>query len=229
MSLLSGGRFTLGLGAGENLNEHVTGGGWPPVNIRHAMLDEAVEIISSLFDGGYVNFQGTYFQVDSAKLWDLPDVRTPSASLSRETVVRIGRSPRRRHDRRRARWHAGFDVRRGRGYGKPRVGQVPVCFDTDREAAVERAHRLFKWFGGGWKVNAELPGTKAFDEASRFVRPDDVAASIPCGSDVDEFVAAVRTFTDAGFSHVALVQIGGDHQVAFIEWAEKELLPALRA
>ena len=77
MSLLSGGRFTLGLGAGENLNEHVTGGGWPPVNIRHAMLEEAVEIISSLFDGGYVNFQGTYFQVDSAKLWDLPDIRTP--------------------------------------------------------------------------------------------------------------------------------------------------------
>jgi hypothetical protein len=104
-----------------------------------------------------------------------------------------------------------------------------VCFDTDREAAVERAHRLFKWFGGGWKVNAELPGTQAFDDASRFVRPDDVAASIPCGTDVDEFVAAVHTFTDAGFSHVALVQIGGDHQLPFIEWAEKELLPALRA
>ena len=115
------------------------------------------------------------------------------------------------------------------GYGKPRVGQVPVCFDTDRDAAVERAHRLFKWFGGGWKVNAELPGTQAFDDASQFVRPDDVAASIPCGSDVDEFVDAVRTFTDAGFSHVALVQIGGDHQLPFIEWAEKRLLPALRA
>src|SRR5579862_9606101 len=73
VGLLSDGRFTLGLGAGENLNEHVTGGGWPPVNIRHQMLDEAVEIIRSLWAGGYVNFDGRHFQVDSAKLWDLPD------------------------------------------------------------------------------------------------------------------------------------------------------------
>ena len=230
MSLLSGGRFTLGLGAGENLNEHVTGGGWPPVNIRHAMLDEAVEIISSLFDGGYVNFQGTYFQVDSAKLWDLPDVRTPigiavsgkqSCELAgRRADVMIAVEPD---------GTLGSMFDEAGGYGKPRVGQVPVCFDTDREAAVERAHRLFKWFGGGWKVKAELPGPQAFDDASQFVRPDDVAASIPCGSDVDEFVAAVRKFTDAGFSHVALVQVGGDHQLPFIGWAEKELLPALRA
>jgi G6PDH family F420-dependent oxidoreductase len=115
------------------------------------------------------------------------------------------------------------------GQGKPRVGQLPVCFDTDREAAVERAHRLFKWFGGGWKVNAELPRPQAFDDASRFVRPEDVAESIPCGSDVDGCVAAVKKFADAGFTHVALVQVGGDEQLPFITWAEKELLGALRA
>src|SRR3569623_2032589 len=77
VSLLSGGRFTLGLGAGENLNEHVVGRGWPPVNMRHEMLDEAVDIISALFTGKYVNYQGTHFQVDSAKLWDVPDVAPP--------------------------------------------------------------------------------------------------------------------------------------------------------
>src|ERR1700759_2003393 len=70
MSLLSDGRFTLGLGAGENLNEHVTGGGWPPVNVRHGMLEEAVGIICMLFGGGYVSFRGHYFEVDSAKVWD---------------------------------------------------------------------------------------------------------------------------------------------------------------
>ncbi len=75
MALLSEGRFTLGLGAGENLNEHVVGGGWPPVNVRHAMLAEAIDIISQLFDGGYVSLRGEYFDVDSAKLWDVPDER----------------------------------------------------------------------------------------------------------------------------------------------------------
>ena len=73
VDLLSGGRFTLGLGAGENLNEHIIGQGWPPANVRHEMFDEAVQIISELFGGGYVNFVGDHYRVDSAKLWDLPD------------------------------------------------------------------------------------------------------------------------------------------------------------
>ena len=73
VGILSDGRFTLGLGAGENLNEHVIGGGWPPVNIRHQMLGEAVDIIRSLWSGDYVNYVGHHFQVDSAKLWDLPE------------------------------------------------------------------------------------------------------------------------------------------------------------
>ena len=82
--------------------------------------------------------------------------------------------------------------------------------------------------GGGWKVNAELPGPHAFAAASQFVRPEDVAASIPCGNDVDAFVEAVRAYADAGFTEIALVQVGGDAQGPFLDWAEKELLPALR-
>jgi len=77
MGVLSEGRFTLGLGAGENLNEHVVGRGWPPVNVRHEMLHEAIQIITSLFDGGYVNFAGSHYRVDSAKVWDLPEQRVP--------------------------------------------------------------------------------------------------------------------------------------------------------
>jgi G6PDH family F420-dependent oxidoreductase len=229
VSLLSDGRFTLGLGAGENLNEHVTGGGWPPVNTRHAMLEEAVQIIKALFAGGYVDFRGQHFEVDSAKLWDLPDVPTPigiavsgrqSCDLAgRYADVMIAVEPK-------AELGNLFD--RAGGSGKPRVGQVPVCFDRDRAAAVHRAHSTFRWFDGGWKVNSELPGTKAFADASKYVQPEDVADSIPCGSDVDEFVKAIRAFPEAGFTHVALVQIGGESQDAFLEWSEKELLPALR-
>ena len=228
VSLLADGRFTLGLGAGENLNEHVTGGGWPPVNVRHAMLDEAVEIISSLMRGGYVNFRGEYFEVDSAKLWDRPDTPVPlgiavsgpdSCELAgRRADAMIAVDP----DRALGEM---FDAAGGRG--KPRIGQIPVCYDPDKAAAVQRAHELFRWFGGTWKVNAELAGTEAFAAASQYVRPDDVARSIPCGSDVDEFAATISNFAEAGFTHVALVQIGGDHQLPFLSWCEKELLPAL--
>jgi G6PDH family F420-dependent oxidoreductase len=229
VQLLSQGRFTLGLGSGENLNEHVVGGGWPAADVRHERLVEAVEIIRALFDGGYVNYRGQHFQAESAKLWDLPEVAPPigiavsgkqSCNLAgRLADMMIAVEPE-------ASLVEMFDA--AGGTGKPRVGQVPVCFDDDRDAAMKRAHSLFRWFGGGWKVNAELPGPAGFDGASQYVRPDDVAEQIPCGRDVDEFVEKIRPFADAGFSHVALVQIGGEHQQSFTEWAQAELLPKLR-
>jgi G6PDH family F420-dependent oxidoreductase len=229
VALLSDNRFTLGLGAGENLNEHVTGGGWPPVNTRHAMLAESVDIITALWKGGYVTYEGKHFHVDSARLWDLPDSAVPlglavSGQASCELAgakadVMIGVEPE-------ARLVQLFEG--AGGSGKPKVGQIPVCFDLDRDAAVSRAHEQFRWFAGGWKVNAELPGTAGFAGATQFVTPADVAESIPCGSDVDEFVNAIEAFPTAGYTHVALVQVGADSQAAFIDWAQKDLLPALR-
>jgi G6PDH family F420-dependent oxidoreductase len=228
VALLSDNRFTLGLGAGENLNEHVTGGGWPPANVRHQRLAEAVDIIRELWKGGYLNYEGKHFQVDSAKVWDLPDQPIPlgiavsgadSCELAGNRAdVMIATQPESRL----------VDLFDGAGgSGKPKVGQIPVCFDIDRDAAINRAHEQFRWFGGGWKVNSELPGTAGFASASQFVTPQAVAESIPCGSDVGEFVKAIEAFPSAGYSHVALVQVGGQHQTPFIEWAEKELLPAL--
>lgn len=229
VALLSDGRFTLGLGAGENLNEHVVGGGWPPVNTRHEMLAEAVDIIQALWKGGYVDFRGRHFEVDSARVWDLPDVPPAlgiAVSGGQSLALAGGRADVMIAVEPDAELVERF--RREGGAGKPCVGQVPVCYDTDRDAAVERALRLFGWFGGGWKVNAELPGPAAFEAASQYVRAEDVTASIPCGDRVDEFVAAVRKFSEAGFTHVALLQVGGDHQTEFIKWSERELLPALR-
>ena len=113
------------------------------------------------------------------------------------------------------------------GKGKPRVGQLPICYDADRDAAIKRASQLFGWFGGGWKVNSELPSTAAFEAASAPVRPEDIVDSIPCGDSVDAVVTAVNQFADAGFTHVALCQIGGDHQAKFIDWWQRELGPAL--
>jgi len=229
VQLLSGNRFTLGLGAGENLNEHVVGRGWPPVNVRHEMLVEAVQIISALFDGGHVNFAGDHFRVDSAKLWDLPDIRVPIAvAVSGEQSVQrfapladamIAVEPE-------AALCDEWD-RTGRR-DAPKIGQLPVCWDADRDAAIARAHEQFRWFAGGWKVNAELPGPAAFAAATQFVTKDDVAENIPCGDDPDAIVSAVKPFWEAGFTHVALVQIGGQHQDEFFAAARERVLPALR-
>ena len=230
LGLLSDNRFTLGLGAGENLNEHVVGRGWPPVNVRHEMFAEATQIIKALLDGGYVNFAGDHFRVDSAKVWDLPEERVEigvavSGQQSVETFAPLA-------DHLIAVEPESSLVEmwdRATGGGGRKIGQIPVCWDSDEDTAVKRAHEQFRWFGGGWKVNAELPGTAGFAGATQFVRPEDVAGSIPCGPDVDAMVDAVREFEKAGFTDVAVVQIGDERQEAFLEMAEKELLPALRS
>ncbi|MEU1014182.1 LLM class F420-dependent oxidoreductase [Streptomyces sp. NPDC005900] len=229
MQLLSEGRFRLGLGSGENLNEHVVGAGWPSPQVRLEMLEEAIDIIRALFTGDNVNHQGSHFDVANARLWDLPDELPPigvavsgerSCSLAgRLADLVIATEPK-------AGLLDSFD--RHGGGGKPRVGQLPVCHDTDKDAAIARAHDQFRWSVGGWPVNSELPGPSGFAGATRHVTPEDIARQIPCGDDVDDFVAAVRPYVEAGFTEIALVQVGGDHQRTFIDWAEKNLLPALR-
>lgn len=228
VALLSDGRFTLGLGAGENLNEHVVGQGWPGADIRQEMLTEAVEIIRELWGGGYVNFRGEHFDVESAKLYDLPPTPPPmaiavsgrqSCELAGEyadAMVATQPDPQ---------LGAMFD--QFGGAGKSRYGQLAVCYGPDEKAARTKARDLWRWSAAGWKVMAELPGPSAFDAYSRFVREDDIAELVPCGPDVEVHVQAARAFLDAGFTHLALVQVGRD-QDDFIDWAEAELLPALR-
>ncbi|MDT4920038.1 MAG: hypothetical protein QOI15_940 [Pseudonocardiales bacterium] len=230
VGLLSNGRFTLGLGAGESLNEHIVAGGWPPANVRHEMLAEAVEIIRALFAGGYVNYAGDHYRVDSAKLWDVGDPPPRiGIAVSGEQSCRLAGEHADAMIAVEPKAELGEHFDAHGGAGKPRIGQLPVCFDTNRDAAIARAHDQFRWFGGGWKVNAELPGPAAFAAASQFVRKEDVADAIPCGDDPQAVIDAVRPFVDAGFTDVALVQIGGEHQDGFLEWSEKELLPALRS
>lgn len=230
LGLLSNDRFTLGLGAGENLNEHVVGS-WPPVNVRHEMLAEAVAVINALFDGGYVNYQGRHFQVDSAKLWDLPERRVPiGLAVSGDQGVELF-APEVDHlvavepsaDLVR-RW----DEARGSTSSR-KIGQLPICWGPDENEAVRTAHEQFRWFGSGWKVNAELPGPAAFAGATQFVRPEDVAEAIPCGPDLDRITAKLRAFVDAGFTDVAIVQIGEGNQDDFLDMAGKELLAHLHA
>jgi G6PDH family F420-dependent oxidoreductase len=230
MQILSNNRFRLGLGAGENLNEHVVGKRWPAVGFRHEMLSEAVDIISALLHGdGTVNYRGRHFDVEQAKLWDLPDERVPiGIAVSGEDSSRLAGHKADLMIAVQPDAELGEMFDSAGGEGKPRVGQVALAYDADRDAAVRRAHEQFRWFGLGWKVNADLPNPESFDGATQFVTPEDVAQSISCGPDVEEHVEAIKPFIDAGFTEVALVQIGGDQQDEFISWAQSELLPALR-
>ena len=226
LAVLSDGRFSLGVGAGENLNEHVVGQGWPPADVRHEMLCEALEIIRELWGGGYVNFRGDHFDVESAKLYDLPDepIRigvagsgTSSCTLAAEMGdFFIGTEPK---PELREKYRAA-------GGDGELVGQFPGCYGTDAQAAQRTLHENFKWGTLGWKVQAELPGPVNFEAAAQYVRPDDMSDAGVWGPDVDRWVEKVRTFADAGYSRIALVQVGPE-QEAFCDWFASTLKPAL--
>ncbi|CAM2874669.1 LLM class F420-dependent oxidoreductase [Mycobacterium intermedium] len=234
VQILADGRFTLGLGSGENLNEHVVGKGWPMVERRHDMLREAIKIIRELFGGRLVNFTGEYFQVDSARLWDVPDVPVGLAVAvgGPKAIDKLGKLA----DHLVAVQPDGelvdawYSVRQAAGMagGGRVIGQIPICWDPDRDAAVERAHDQFRWFGGGWGVNADLPTPAGFAAATQFVSPEDVAENIPCGPDLDAIVEAVKPYWETGFTDIALLQIGGESQELFLKEAAEPLLKALR-
>lgn len=235
IQLLAEGRFLLGLGSGENLNEHVVGDGWPAVADRQAMLAEAIEVIRALLRGGMVDFHGTYFQVDAARLWDLPDqeIQIGTAVSGPRGIAKFGSlSDHLIAVEPNADLITSWNENAGTtniGDGARAIGQIPVCWDPDRDKAIERAHDQFRWFAGGWDVNADLRTTAGFAAATQFVTPDDVAESIPCGPDLDAIVDAVRPFWEAGFTDVALVQIGGESQDRFLAEAAEPLLAQLRA
>lgn len=234
MGVLSNGRFTLGLGSGENLNEHTVGHGWPAVDTRQAMLVEALEIIRALHAGDLVTYRGEHFDVDSSRIWDLPDepVRLALAVAGDKGVQRfapladdlIAVEP---DPDLVSSWNAVEGAPRI-GDGARAIGQIPICWDPDEDAARERAHAQFRWFAGGWKVNADLPTTAGFAGATQFVRPEDVAENIPCGPDLDKIVESVSAFKDAGFTDVALVQVGDQQQQRFLDEAAEPLLAKLR-
>jgi G6PDH family F420-dependent oxidoreductase len=234
MALLSDDRFTLGVGSGENLNEHVVGQSWPIASVRQDMLLEAIEIIRALQSGDQLTWAGKYFRADSAKLWDLPSQPLPIAaavsgqgSIERFAPVSdhlIAVEPK-------ADLVTGWDASRSK-LGLPasrKIGQIPICWGPDKDAAATRAHELFRWFGGGWHVNANLPTPAAFDAASQFVRVEDVAESIACGPDLDELAESVRPFVEAGFTDVALVQVGDESQQEFLRSVAPQLLSKIRA
>jgi G6PDH family F420-dependent oxidoreductase len=235
LQILAEGRFTLGLGSGERLNEHTTGEGWPGADVRQDMLAEAIEVIRKLHEGDLVTHRGEFFDVDTARVWDLPDGGVPIATaVSGEAGIErfaplsdhlVAVEPEASLIEA---WNA-VDGAPQIGDGARAIGQIPICWDPDEDTAKKRAHDQFRWFGGGWAVNADLPTPAGFAGATQFVTPDDVAGSIPCGPDLDAVVEAVSAYWQAGFTDIALVQIGDESQERFLAEAAKPLLAKLRA
>jgi G6PDH family F420-dependent oxidoreductase len=229
VAILSDGRFRLGLGAGEQLNEHVVGRGFPTVDLRHEMLAEAVEIIRKLWAGGYVTHRGKHYNVESAKLFDRPE--TPPAigiAASGEASCDLAG--------RMADMLIGTDPKpeivkmfgKAGGAGKPVVGQPAICWGKDEAACRNLAHEQFAWSVGEWKVKSELPNTFNFESFSKVVSEEEVAQMVPCGPNLDRIVQSVKQFADAGYTELALVQIGPE-QTAFCDYFARELGSALRA
>jgi G6PDH family F420-dependent oxidoreductase len=220
VAAMSGGRFHLGLGGGENLNEHVVGRGWPPPRVRHEMLEEAIDIMRALWAGDFHSHEGKHYTVDRARVFTLPEEPPPIhvAASGTQSIALAGRAgggmiatqPL-------AELTRDFDA--ATGGDRPKYGQIAVSLDDDEAHARRLAHECFRFAAPGWKVMAELANPVNFEAATAHVREEDVAEMIPCGPDLDRHAEAIRQWTDATFDHVAVVQVG-DPERFFQAWAE---------
>jgi G6PDH family F420-dependent oxidoreductase len=222
LAVVSDDRFTLGVGAGERLNEHVVGQGFPSVRGRHERLAEALDIINLLWQGGYRSYEGKHLRLEDARVFDLPD-RLPviavaaggkdaAALAATHGTGLFATEPRRDL----------VETYAGKGGDGPRYAEVPMAWATTEDAGVEEALRTTAWSVTGWKVMSELPNPANFEAASATVTADDIRKQFAVGPDPEPYVRAVRKYVDAGFDHIVLQNAGPDPD-GFIDFFAKEL------
>ncbi|MFD9749069.1 TIGR03557 family F420-dependent LLM class oxidoreductase [[Kitasatospora] papulosa] len=228
MALLSDGRFTLGLGSGERLNEHVVGRGFPDtVSTRQEMLREAIEIIKLLWRGGYQSYDGTHLRLSDARVFDLPDtlpVIAVAAGGEHAAVLaaELGDGLFATEDRPEI-----VKQYRDAGGTGPRYAEVPVAWAPDEETAARAALETSRWALTGWKVMSELPNPANFESATTTVRMEDIREKFACGPDPTRHVEAVQRYLDAGFDRVVMQNAGPDPE-GFIDFYSRELDARLR-
>ncbi|HET9345915.1 MAG TPA: TIGR03557 family F420-dependent LLM class oxidoreductase, partial [Candidatus Limnocylindrales bacterium] len=224
------GRFFLGVGTGENLNEHVLGDKWPDWDVRARMLEESIEVMRELWKGEVTSFEGEFYTVENARLYTLPDEPIPvmiaaSGPRAAELAGRlgdgfIGTAPQRE-------LLAAFDKGR-RGKKRPRYGQLTVCWGRDERKARKTAHEFWPTAAIPGESGQELPNPAHFEQLAKIVTEDMIAEQVVCGPDIDRHVKAIQAYVDAGYDHVYVHQIGPD-QKAFIEAYARDVLPKLEA
>jgi G6PDH family F420-dependent oxidoreductase len=226
-AVMTEGRFFLGVGTGEELNEHVTGARWPSPEERLAMLEEAIEVMRLLWQGGYQSHHGEHYVVEQARIFTLPAEPPPIAvAASKESATQLaGRlgdaliavSP----DE-----ELVQEFEEAGGKGKPRYGQLHVCYDEDEERAVKTAHEVWPNAAMGGALGQELATTSHYQAVAELVREEDVAESVVCGPDPEKHLEAIREYEQAGFTHVFVHQIGAD-QEPFFRFYSEQILPEL--
>ena len=222
------GRFLFGVGTGENLNEHILGTHWPPIETRQAMLEEAIELMRLFWQGRQESFAGQYYQVENARLYTLPDEMPPIciAAAGEKSAALAGRigdalittSP-------------DTDVvsafQEAGGKDKPRFGKVTVCWAENEAEARRTAHEIWPIAALPGPLSTELALPGYFEQAAKKVTEDEIAEQVICGSDPERYIAALQEYAQAGFDHVSLHQVGPD-QAGFFAFFQKELQPRLQ-
>lgn len=221
-----GGRFALGVGSGEALNEHILGDAWPNIEVRLAMLEEAVEVMRLLWSGGVHSFHGDHYDLDRAELYSLPE--EPVAVLvsafgpkAVEVAARIG---------------DGYictmpddellKAYRAAGGRGPAQAGMKVCWGPDEAECRRTAHRIWPTEAIPGEIAQVLPSPAHFEQAAELVTEEMVAESVTCGPDPARHVAALRAYLDAGYDEVYVQQIGPDQQ-GFLDFYAREVLPRL--
>jgi G6PDH family F420-dependent oxidoreductase len=221
------GRFFLGVGTGENLNEHITGAKWPELETRRDMLEEAMDLMRLMFRGGERSFHGRFFSLEDARLYTLPEKVPPiyvasGGPKSAELAARAGdgliaTNP----DHKIVAKFEGAG-----GAGKPKYIEVQLCWGKDADEARHLAHELWRTGGLGGQLAQELRRPADFEAAAELVTMKKSTEHTPVGPDLEPYIEAVKKCVDAGFDHIGLHQIGPD-QEGFIRFWKKELRPAL--
>jgi G6PDH family F420-dependent oxidoreductase len=227
MALLSDGRFTLGVGAGERLNEHIVGE-FPGVHVRHERFREALEIINLLWQGGYHTYEGKHLRLEDARVFDLPpEPPVLAVAVSGPASIRIA-----------AELGTGLFATEPKaelitqwkeaGGNGPSFVEAPLAWAPDEQTAVEAVLEKNRWMVSGWKVMAELPNPVNFEAASTTVRAEDVSELFALGPDVERHVQVVQQFVDAGFDSIVLMNAGPDPD-GFLDFFQRELQDRVRS
>jgi G6PDH family F420-dependent oxidoreductase len=221
------GRFSLGVGTGEALNEHILGDRWPPADVRLEMLDEAVAVMRTLWEGGQQSHEGKHYRVENARLYTLPEASVPVmvsgfGSKSAELAGRIGdgyigTAPE-------ADLLATFDE--AGGSGKPKFAGMKVCWADDEQVARRTAYELWPNLGLPGQLAQELALPAFFEQAVESVDEEAVTSKVVCGPDPEPHLEMLRKYADAGYDEVFVHQIGAD-QDGFLRFYGQEVLPKI--
>jgi G6PDH family F420-dependent oxidoreductase len=221
------GRFYLGVGTGENLNEHILGDHWPPYAERREMLIESIEIMRGLWEGELFSHRGEHYVVENARIYTLPDEPPPimvaaagpesgsaAGELGNGLIVTAPQA------------EVIEAFRDAGGEGKPIYGQVTGCWAASADEGARTAHRVWPTAGLTGDLTQELPLPMHFEQAAATVTPELLAEKLPVGPDPERWISSAREMVDAGIDHVYFHQIGPD-QTGFFEFYRRELRPEL--